>query len=576
MMASRYGMCPNIGNCSIANSRQQIPMSGDENATCPECGRLLIASAAPREGAGSRTPLIAGVAALILLICAAGAYFVFGGAPHERSAEVAVAAAPAARLAAAEVPVQAPPTPAAAAPAAAAPAPAAPTPVAAPPPAAPVPVAAPLAAPQPAPPAEPEAPVILRLSGSNTIGSKLGPLLVERFLVAEGYTIASRQSPKTNETVITATRNGKRVAITVAAHGSSTAFADLSAGKADVGMASRAINAKEIGALKALGDMTSPSNEHVLALDGLAVVVNRTNPLSSLSVAQIRDLFSGAVADWGQIGGRPGAVKLFARDQHSGTFDTFQSLVLGKAKLDEKAQRFEDSRELANAVAAEPNGIGFIGLPYIGPTKAVAVVDKEADPLLPTVFTVSTEDYPLSRRLFFYVSTESSNPVVLNFIEFALSPAGQAAAAESGFVPLTIEAQAVSPPGAAVSKDYRDLAAKGRRLSVNFRFRSGASTLDNKAIRDMDRLVDFLMRLKPEERGGVVLAGFTDSQGPRAGNVALSQQRAQIVADELRRRGVTTQSVLGFGPEMPVANNETDDGREKNRRVEVWLAAPRS
>lgn len=573
MMASRFGMCPNIGNCSIANSRQQIAMSGDENATCPECGRLLIAAALPRSG-GKPNPMMIAVVAAVVILCAVAGVFLFGGGSGGSSpAPVVTAAAPpppAPKETAPQPPV--PPAPVAA------PAPAATAAVEArtPPPAAPAPAPVVVAAPVPAPPPEPEAKVILRLSGSNTIGSRLGPMLVEHFLTAEGYTLVGRESKELNELKIVAERNGTRVAATVSAHGSSTAFKALQEGKADIGMASRSINAKEIETLKPLGDMTSPSSEHVLALDGLAVVVHRSNPLSSLTVAQMRDLFSGAVKDWGQIGGRPGAVHLFARDHHSGTFDTFQSLVLGKAKLDESAQRYEDSRELANAVASDPNGIGFIGLPYIGPTKAVAVYDKDTEPLLPTVFTVATEDYPLSRRLFLYVPTASSDPTVLNFVEFALSRQGQDIAAETGFVPLTIDSQTVSLPGGTVPKDYRDLATKGRRLSVNFRFRTGASTLDNKAVRDLDRLVDFLMTLKPDERAGLVLAGFTDWQGARAANEALSQQRAQIVADQLRRRGVSVQTVVGFGPDLPVATNETDDGREKNRRVEVWLRSQRS
>ncbi|BAI70758.1 hypothetical protein AZL_001200 [Azospirillum sp. B510] len=69
----------------------------------------------------------------------------------------------------------------------------------------------------------------------------------------------------------------------------------------------------------------------------------------------------------------------------------------------------------------------------------------------------------------------------------------------------------------------------------------------------------------------MVLIGFTDAQGARAANVTLSQQRAQIIADELRRRGVQVQSVMGLGPDLPVTSNDTEEGRDKNRRVEVWL-----
>ncbi|MBP2301118.1 phosphate ABC transporter substrate-binding/OmpA family protein [Azospirillum picis] len=420
----------------------------------------------------------------------------------------------------------------------------------------------------------PETPVILRLSGSNTIGSKLAPMLVERFLSADGYELTGRRSNAAGESVILASRNGTRVAVTVATHGSATAFTDLEQGKADLGMASRPITPAEATWLSALGDMTSASSEHAIALDGVAVVVHRTNPLTSLSTRQIRDIFSGKVTDWVQVGGRSAPIRLYAPDDNSGTFDVFRSLVLGKSTLSDKTRRVEDSRKLSNAVAVDPNGIGFVGLPYIGLGKALAIAGEgDGEPFMPTVFTVSTESYPLSRRLFLYVPVSPVNPLVLNFIEFVLSSAGQAVIADVGFAPLTVEAATAVAPSSAAPREYKDLAAKARRLSVNFRFRSNASTLDDKAAGDLDRLVDFLSRQKPEDRGGLVLTGFMDAQEAHATNAGLSQQRAQIIAEKLRRRGVSVQSIMGLGAEVPAASNDTEEGREKNRRVEVWLRA---
>ena len=104
-------------------------------------------------------------------------------------------------------------------------------------------------------------------------------------------------------------------------------------------------------------------------------------------------------------------LKVFARDDKSGTFDTFAALVLqpSKLKLGPNTERIEDSETLANAVASDPGGIGFIGLPYVGATKALAVADGDSLPLLPNAFTVATEDYPLARRLFLYTPAVSKN-----------------------------------------------------------------------------------------------------------------------------------------------------------------------
>ena len=69
----------------------------------------------------------------------------------------------------------------------------------------------------------------------------------------------------------------------------------------------------------------------------------------------------------------------------------------------------------------------------------------------------------------------------------------------------------------------------------------------------------------------MILFGFSDSQGASAANVALSKQRAQAVAKQLATQGVQPKVTTGFGPELPVASNDSPDGREKNRRVEIWV-----
>src|SRR5262249_28534648 len=114
------------------------------------------------------------------------------------------------------------------------------------------------------------------------------------------------------------------------------------------------------------------------------------------------------------------------------------------------------------------------------------------------------------------------------------------------------------------------LTANAERLSVNFRFRTGSSQLDNKALDDMDRVIAYLAG--PTARGKeVMLIGFADNLGNAQANRALSNERAKIVARQFSSRGVLPAVCTGFGSAVPVASNETDEGREKNRRVEVWL-----
>jgi phosphate transport system substrate-binding protein len=409
----------------------------------------------------------------------------------------------------------------------------------------------------------------LRLTGSNTIGSSLAPMLARAWLQQQGATSVGVDDSRRGEERVTVrgTLRGAPISIEIYSPGSAVAFDCLKKGFCDVGMASRAIKEDEVRALSSLGDMTDASNEHVLALDGIAVIVNKRNPTSQLALADVAKLFSGGAQDWSALGGH-GPVHVFSRDEKSGTYDAFLSMVLHGQRMRADAKSFDDSSALANAVAADVGGVGFVGLSLVGPAKAVAVREGDGEPLYPTVFTVATEDYPLSRRLRLYTPA-TPTPLARSFVEFALSLDGQRVVEEAGFVALTVRRERPTVPGTAPSA-YKRETHEADRLSLSFRFRTGSATLDTRGSQDIDRVISFLSQ--PAERGRhVALFGFADNQGGDKVNVELSQKRAQVVAHELGSRGITPERVVGFGSVMPLAANDTPEGRERNRRVEIWV-----
>jgi phosphate transport system substrate-binding protein len=415
--------------------------------------------------------------------------------------------------------------------------------------------------------------IILRLSGSNTIGAGLAPTLAEQFLKQQGATdVKTLLGDRDDEVRVQGILPGDRApkAIEIHAHGSATAFEDLANGQADIGMASRKIKTEEVARLASLGDMTSPACEHILGLDGIAVIVSRKNPVGVLSKDQIAQVFKGAIANWQQVGGSDGPVNLYARDDKSGTYDTFRTLVLDNAPLAPSARRIEDSRKLSHSVAQDPNGIGFVGLADVQEARAVAVYENGAAALLPSPFTVATEDYALSRRLFLYTSANPRRELTRRFVDFALSNTGQTIVAEVGFVGQNVAA--VSAAGSTpLPADYRRLTGGSDRLSLDFRFREGSSQLDNKAVDDLSRVVTFLTDLH-YSGDNLVLLGFDDSQeGTDNPSDHLSKDRADAVAQQFEQRGVKAATVVGFGSQLAVASNDTPEGRQKNRRVEIWL-----
>jgi phosphate transport system substrate-binding protein len=310
----------------------------------------------------------------------------------------------------------------------------------------------------------------------------------------------------------------------------------------------------------------------VVALDGIAVIANPANPVNTLTTAQIADVFAGKIHRWSELGGKDAPIAVHARDAKSGTYDTFAHLVLGSRPLAPEASRHESSTELSDAVAGDPGAIGFIGLRYVRSAKAIMVQDAGSVPLLPSALTVATEDYPLARRLYLYLPAKAS-AVAREFVDFALSDAGQKTVAATGFVDL--RPQCDPEPAARCadcSADYREAVRGACRLSLDFRFDSGSTDLDTRAVHDLTRVSAVLEHGdQVDGRRSLVLLGFSDSTGSREDNVQLSKRRAAAVATQLRARGLRVDVARGLGPEMPVAANTTEEGRERNRRVEVWL-----
>jgi phosphate transport system substrate-binding protein len=405
------------------------------------------------------------------------------------------------------------------------------------------------------------APPLFRLSGSNTIGAQLGPDLAETWLRSRGATNLHREPMGTDETRVYGLLDANPVALEIRAHGSATAFTDLAKGTCDIGMASRRIKSTEVDDLKAkgLGDLTGNANERVIGLDGVTIVVNETNPTDGMTKDEVAAIFAGSSQ------GRKW--NLYARDDKSGTYDTFKDRVLGNRTL-AGALRFEDSRALVTAVARDPEGIGFVGLPYAVGVKVLKISDRGAVSLVPNTMTVRTEAYPLTRRLYLYVP-DSAKPEARAFANFAISVAGQEVVEKAGFVgqKVAVMPQETLPTGAPSA--YSRLTPQADRLSVDLRFRLGSSMLDPKALDDIKRIAT-VMGNEFRDRG-IMLIGFADSTGTREVNLALSKRRAQAVGDQMKQEGINPVLVTGFGQELPVADNSTPDGQEKNRRVEVWL-----
>lgn len=538
-MAMRFGRCINFGVCTKADAKANIPMpAGATDVVCPECGKPVVSVASA--GSTNRLPLVIVAAILVAIAAAFVVPRIIGGGSNTTAQSV----------------------------------PAAPT-------AAPATVGATALATAPASPASTAVAVsgaasgapAFSLCGSNTIGSQLGPDLVRGFLASLGAASPSLRADGTDRQEAEGDVGGRDLKVDIAAHGSATAFTGLRAGNCQVGMSSRRIKSGEAASLHPLGNMLSPSSEHVIGLDGIAVIVNAANPVSSLTVSQLKDIFSGRTGSWSAVGGGSGGIAVFARDDKSGTYDTFKTLVLDTAPLAANARRFEDSAALSAAVSADTNAIGFIGLPYVAQAKALRIASG-GPPIAPTPLTVGRETYPLTRRLYLYTASSPREPLVAKFVTFAQSDAGQQIVNRDGFVGdvtalATSKSSSRNLPASAPAR-YRTLVDSFDQANFDFYFNTGSDVLDNKALVDVGRLVA-VMSTNANRNKSVVLAGFADSTGDPASNVQLSENRAQSAARELEAEGIRVKDTVGFGQELPIRDNATEAGREKNRRVEIFI-----
>ncbi|MDD2716645.1 MAG: phosphate ABC transporter substrate-binding protein [Candidatus Wallbacteria bacterium] len=202
--------------------------------------------------------------------------------------------------------------------------------------------------------------------------------------------------------------------------GGSTAGIQAAGNKlADIGMCSRLLSSEE----------TLQFTATVIARDGLAIVVNPENPISNLSVDQLRGLFSGRIRNWNQVGGMNCQVWPITREEGSGTRDAFAKLVMGHEHISFSALTQESNGAVKELVKGDRGAIGYMSLGLVNKELKSLLIDSvEA-----TVLNIQTGSYQLNRPFLFVVKGDP-NPETRKFIDFVLSDAGQKILTSEGLV----------------------------------------------------------------------------------------------------------------------------------------------
>jgi phosphate transport system substrate-binding protein len=222
--------------------------------------------------------------------------------------------------------------------------------------------------------------------------------------------------------------------VQVTGGGSGTGISALQNGTTDIAESSRPMKDKE---KKSMRERTGAEVKEVpVAKDGVSVYVNAANPVASLTLEQVKGIYTGKITDWKDVGGKPGKIIVYSRENNSGTYEFFKEHVLGGADFAATAQTMPGTGGVVNAIEKDARGIGYGGLAYAKDIKLVAIAkDKDTPPVAPSQATVLDGSYPLSRPLFFYARADVGKHVT-DFIDFVLSDAGQAVVAKVGYFPI--------------------------------------------------------------------------------------------------------------------------------------------
>ncbi len=224
---------------------------------------------------------------------------------------------------------------------------------------------------------------------------------------------------------------GAVVAIT--GGGSGTGIAQLINGTTDIAQSSRPM--KDAEKQKAQEQGGGAVEEHAVARDGVTVYVHAANPVATISMEQLKGVYTGTITSWKDLGGPDRPIIVYSRENNSGTYVFFKEHVLGGADFVERAQTLPGTAAVVNAVTQDVNGIGYGGIAYSGGIKRLGVLGADGTPVEPTEETIRSGAYPLSRPLYWYVSAKAP-PAAHALLAWVLSPAGQAHVTEVGYFPI--------------------------------------------------------------------------------------------------------------------------------------------
>lgn len=216
--------------------------------------------------------------------------------------------------------------------------------------------------------------------------------------------------------------------------GSGTGIAALLNGTTDICQSSRPIRERERAAFRAKHGRDLV--EVKVALDAIGVYVHADNPMQAISLDEVRDIYTGRITDWADVGGARGKIILYSRENNSGTYEYFKEQALRNGDFAPRTQTLSGNSAVINAISHDRNGIGYGGIAFAKGVKALAIrKERGTTAISPDAAQVAAGAYPISRFLYWYLPDEPAGEIK-QLIDWVTSDAGQALLKEVGFFPI--------------------------------------------------------------------------------------------------------------------------------------------
>lgn len=430
------------------------------------------------------------------------------------------------------------------------------------------------------------------ISGSRALTTTVGVRGAALFLQESGYTIEPAPQPSAVETKVIGARGDFRCTITFRHGASASGIADLIAGRALLAFTLRSMTPADAAAMAqaGVGDLARQRGlvEHIVGFDAMAIAVNAANPVQKISLDDARDVATSAKTNWSEIGGPDAPITLYAPKDTSMPEDYPNDIITHRSPVweqnAERARILDTEADVLRELARDRGGLAYISAAAARNARDVRLlaVGPPGAETAPSPETMRQEAYAMARRVFLYSrpADMENNAFVQRFVAFFQSEAMYDALDEAGFAALRPDSRLArfasglarcrfgTPEHAAVMSATRG----ARRLPDVLHFVPNTTRLDAAAL---DYIAANAERLRARLQAGdeIILIGHTDYTGEAGPNRTLAHRRAAAARAAFEEKGVFGIEVESAGEMCAMADNESEEGRERNRRVEIWVRA---